>query len=172
LVKLIQTSSVSTCSRVFYRPSPYHTIVRAECHAASQAKYTNVVLRNVTVVDPAYSPGVLLANATTSPMTGVIFHDVVRTTHTHTPPPPPPPLTHGQRPPPMTSRSPSLALLARAPRVLAPAHAHANVSTHRWLRTPRWTGRGARTTTTARASRAPWPRVASLAGAMASPMRI
>jgi hypothetical protein len=32
----------------------------------------------VTVVDPAFSPGVILANATTHPMQGVTFHDVVR----------------------------------------------------------------------------------------------
>jgi len=49
---------------------------RSECGAPAAGTYANITLRNVTVVNPKLSPGVILANAS-NPMTNVVFEDVV-----------------------------------------------------------------------------------------------
>ena len=48
----------------------------AQCRAPAGALYADITLRNVTVLNPKTSPGVLLANET-SPMRDITFDDVV-----------------------------------------------------------------------------------------------
>lgn len=47
----------------------------AECNAPAAGTYANITLRNVTVLRPKTSPGVIRANAT-NPMQGVVFDGV------------------------------------------------------------------------------------------------
>merc|ERR1711871_678441 len=48
----------------------------AECNAPSDATYTNITLRDITVNSPKMSPGVIIANET-SPMENILFENVV-----------------------------------------------------------------------------------------------
>lgn len=50
----------------------------AKCPVPSQITWKNIQMRNITVLNPAMSPGVVLGNAT-NPMQGVVFDDVVVT---------------------------------------------------------------------------------------------
>jgi len=51
-------------------------IDRAECDATGYQIWDNIVLRNITIINPENSPGVLLGNLT-YPMTNVVFDNVV-----------------------------------------------------------------------------------------------
>jgi len=48
----------------------------AKCHVPDLGQYVNITLRNITINNPKWSPGVLLGSQK-YPMTGVIFEDVV-----------------------------------------------------------------------------------------------
>jgi hypothetical protein len=48
----------------------------AECNMPANASYVDITLRNVTVINPAQSPGVIMGSAT-NPMLNVVFEDVV-----------------------------------------------------------------------------------------------
>ena len=48
----------------------------ATCGTPGGSTYVNITLRNVTVVNPKLSPGVILANSS-APMVNVLFEDVV-----------------------------------------------------------------------------------------------
>ena len=50
----------------------------SQCAAPAGAQYVNITLRNISVLSPTRSPGVLLANES-SPMRNVVFEDVVVT---------------------------------------------------------------------------------------------
>lgn len=52
------------------------TVPGTHCNAPSNAHYTNVTLRNITINNPKQSAGVLIAN-TDSPMQNVVFDNVV-----------------------------------------------------------------------------------------------
>lgn len=47
-----------------------------KCPAPIETVFTNITLRDVKVVQPQTSPGVILGNST-SPMTGIVFDHVV-----------------------------------------------------------------------------------------------
>lgn len=52
------------------------TLPSAQCNAPRNAYFRNITLRNVTVNDPKMSPGVILADASSSPMEGLVFDRV------------------------------------------------------------------------------------------------
>ena len=47
-----------------------------ECKMSAAMTWSNIVLRNITVIDPKQSPGVLFGNAS-NPITGLVFDNVV-----------------------------------------------------------------------------------------------
>lgn len=47
----------------------------AECNAPAAATWTNITLRNITILNPKHSPGLIMANVT-NPMKNVVFDSV------------------------------------------------------------------------------------------------
>lgn len=70
-----QASSINVCN-----PEPcslcWPFIPYAECNMPKNASYIDITLRNVTVINPAYSPGVIIGSET-NPMQNVVFDNVV-----------------------------------------------------------------------------------------------
>lgn len=56
--------------------SPGDLPLTQKCNAPANGIYSNIVLRNITIIDPLESPGVIIGSAT-QPIQNLVFEDVV-----------------------------------------------------------------------------------------------